>query len=93
MLTGYEKEEFLKWNRNITLEEEQGDKTSAKILEKYLHINNRRSCNPATFIYEIANTSSLPVEERIHDIAVYVSHLEADAKAKALSDILHIQGS
>lgn len=89
-MTKYEKEEFRKWNIKISQNEMKADEIAREIMNKYLSINKSASCNPESFIFQIANTPTVPPEERMNDIRLYIAMLEAQAKGRALSDILHI---
>lgn len=89
-MTKYEKEEFRKWNIEISRNEIKADEIAREIFSKYLSINKSSSCNPETFIFQIAHTMTVSPEERINDIRLYIKWIEAAAKGKALSDILHI---
>ena len=89
-MTKYEKEEFRKWNIEISQNEMKTDEIAREIMNKYLSINKSMSCNPESFIFQIANTTTVPQEERMHDIRLYIEMIEARAKGKALSAILHI---
>lgn len=89
-MTTYEKNEFKKWNIDITINEEKQNEVANQIEYKYLKLNHKRSCNPETFIFEIATTETISSEERIKDIRDYIEYLNARAKSRALSDILHI---
>ena len=87
-MTTREKNEFKKWNIDITVNEEKQNELANKI--EYFKLNGSRSCNPETFILEIATTEKIDREERIRDIGDYIEYLKARAKSRALSDILHI---
>lgn len=89
-MTKYEKEEFRKWNIEIGQNEMKAEEIAREIWSKYLSINKSASCNPERFIFQIANTTTVPAEERMNDIRLYIAMLEAQAKGKAVSDILHI---
>ncbi len=89
-MTKKEHEEFKKWNIEITRNEFEKDEVARKIESKYLTLNKKRSCNPEWFILEIAKTEGVSDEEKVKDIRDYILHIEASAKARALSDILHI---
>lgn len=89
-MTKYEKEEFKKWNIEISKFETKMRETARIIECKYLELNGSRSCNPETFIFEIANTNKLTQEERLKDMHDYIKYLESCAKGRALGDILHI---
>ncbi len=89
-MTKYEKNEFKQWNINISINEEKQNKLADSILLKYLKLNGHYSCNPETFIFEIATTEIFPKEERIKDIRDYIEYLKATAKVSALFEILHI---
>ncbi len=89
-MTSYEKQEFSKWNKNITTDQHIGIHTAREIETKYLRLNGSRSCNPETFILEIAETIFQSREEKIQDIGDYLSYIRAVAKAEALYEILHI---
>lgn len=89
-MTKYEKEEFRKWNIEISKNEIKADEIAREIFNKYLSINKSASCNPESFIFQIANTTTVSPEERMKDIRLYIKSIEAQAKGKALSDILHI---
>lgn len=65
-MTKHEKEEFRKWNIEITRNELKADEIA------------------------IANTTTVSQEERINDIRLYIKWIEAAAKGKAVSNILHI---
>lgn len=89
-MTKHEKEEFRKWNIEITRNELKADEIAIEIMNKYMSINKSASCNPETFIFQIANTTTVSQEERINDIRLYIKWIEAAAKGKAVSNILHI---
>lgn len=89
-MTKYEKNEFKKWNIEISVNEMNANEKASAIESKYLKLNGSRSCNPETFIFEIATTETVSKEERLSDIRIYISYLESCAKGRALSDILHI---
>lgn len=89
-MTTREKNEFKKWNIDITVNEEKQNELANKIEYKYFKLNGSRSCNPETFIFEIATTEAIDKEERIRDIGDYIEYLKARAKGRALSDIIHI---
>lgn len=89
-MTKYEKEEFRKWNIEISQNEMKADEIAMEIRNKYLSINKSISCNDERFIFQIANTTTVPPEERMSDIYAYVRMIEARAKGEALSAILHI---
>ena len=89
-MTKYEKNEFKKWNIEISKNEMTAREKARVIESKYLELNGSRSCNPERFILEIAVTESVEQEEKITDIRTYLSYLESCAKGRALSDILHI---
>lgn len=89
-MTKYEKDEFKKWNIEISVNETQASEKARAIEEKYLKLNGSRSCNPERFIFEIATTESISKEERLLDIQRYLAYLESCAKGRALGDILHI---
>lgn len=89
-MTKYEKDEFKKWNIEISVNETQASEKARAIEEKYLKLNGSRSCNPERFIFEIATTETISKEERLLDIQRYLSYLESCAKGRALGDILHI---
>lgn len=89
-MTTREKNEFKKWNIDITVNKEKQNELANKIEYKYLKLNGRRSCNPETFIFEIATTEAIDQKERIRDMRDYIEYLKARAKSRALSDILHI---
>ncbi len=89
-MTKFEKSEFKKWNIEIS-KNEMAYREKAKLIEKkYLKLNGSRSCNPETFIFEIATTENVLQEEKIKDIRIYIAYLESCAKSQALRDILHI---
>lgn len=89
-MTKYEKEEFRKWNIEITQNEIKAGEIAREIRDKYFSINKSISCNPEKFIFQIANTTTVPPEERYDDIRLYIKWLAAEEKSAALSDILHI---
>ena len=89
-MTKYEKKEFRKWNIEIGKNEIEADDVAVEIWNKYMSINKSVSCNPETFIFEIANTTTVSPEERIDDIRLYIKWIEAKAKGEAVSGILHI---
>ena len=89
-MTKYEKGEFRRWNIQISRNEIKAEEIAKEVWSKYLSINKCASCNPETFIFQIANTTTVSQEERINDIRLYIAMLEAQAKGRALSDILHI---
>ncbi len=89
-MTKYENEEFRKWNIEISQNEIKADEIAREIRNKYLFINKFASCNPERFIFQIANTTTVPSEERMNDIRLYIKWIEAKAKSEALSDILYI---
>lgn len=89
-MTKYEKNEFKKWNIEISKNEMTACEKAREIEQKYLKLNHSRSCNPESFIFEIATTENVTPKERIKDIWIYISYLESCAKGRALSDILHI---
>ena len=89
-MTKYEKEEFRKWEIEIGKNEIKADDIAVEIWNKYSSINKSASCNPETFIFQIANTTTVSQEERINDIRLYIKWIEAQAKGKAVSDIWHI---
>lgn len=89
-MTNYERTEFKKWNIDITENEDKQCEVGYAIEEKYFRLNGSRSCNPETFIYEIATAEGVSREEKIQDIGKYVKCMEAMAKVDALLAILHI---
>lgn len=89
-MTKHEKEEFRKWNIEISQNQIKADEVAREIRNKYLSINKHISCNTERFIFQIANTTVVSPEERMNDIRLYVEWAEARAKGEALSDILHI---
>lgn len=89
-MTGYEYEEFKKWNIAISKKQDEMREKARVIEKKYLHLNRTRSCNPETFLFEIATTDKLSIEERIKDLRIYMEHIKAEAQVDALMDILHI---
>lgn len=89
-MTKYEKEEFRKWEIEIGKNEIKADDIAVEIMNKYLSINKSMSCNPETFIFQIANTTTVSQEERMNDIRLYIKWIEAKAKGEAVSGILHI---
>ena len=89
-MTKREKEEFRKWNIAITQNEMEMDNIFIEVMNKYLSINKFASCNPESFIFQIANTTTVAPEERMNDILLCIKRIEAKAKGEALSDILHI---
>lgn len=89
-MTRNEKKEFKKWNISICIEQDNARKKAGEIEQKYLELNGKRSCNPERFLYEIVTTNGVEVEEKISDMMKYVDYIKGEAKAMALSDILHI---
>lgn len=89
-MTKYEKDEFEKWNIEISKNEMAACEKARVIESKYLELNGSRSCNPERFILEIATTKNVEQDEKLTDIRNYVSYLESCAKIRALKDILHI---
>ena len=89
-MTKYEKEEFRRWNIAISQNEIEADEIFMEIMNKYLSINKFASCNPERFIFQIANTTTVPPEERMNDILLCIKRIETKARGEALSDILHI---
>lgn len=89
-MTNKEMNEFKKWNVEITKNNEAAREVAREIEEKYFRINGTRSCNPETFVFEIANTQSVAQEERIHDMRNYIDSLKKGAQLDALFGILHI---
>ena len=89
-MTKYERDEFRSWNIEISKNEKAAYEKARTIEGKYLKLNGSRSCNPERFILEIANTKNVKQYEKLTDIRNYVLYLESCAKARALSDILHI---
>lgn len=89
-MTEYEKDEFKKWNAEISKNEMAACVKARAIESKYLNLNGSRSCNPERFILEIATTENVEQDEKLTDIRNYVSYLESYAKVRALDDILHI---
>lgn len=89
-MTNYERTEFKKWNIDISRNEKVACEKAEEIRSKYFNLNGSISCNPETFIYEIATTEGVSREEKIQDIGKYVKCLEAGAKLESLFAILHI---
>ncbi len=89
-MTKYEKKELRDWNIEISINEEKAKKLAEKIEYKYFKLNGSRSCNPETFIFEIATTETIDREERIRDMRDYIDYLKASSKVSALLSILHI---
>lgn len=89
-MTGFEHEEFKKWNIAISKKQDEMREKARAIEEKYLRLNGRRSCNPETFLQEIATTNGVLQQEKIEDMRIYLEHIKAEAQVDALCDILHI---
>lgn len=89
-MTGYEHDEFKKWNIAISKKQDEMREKARAIEEKYLRLNRTRSCNLETFLWEIATTNGILWEEKIEDMRVYMEHIKAEAQVDALVDILHI---
>lgn len=85
-MTKYEKDEFKKWNIEISVNEMQAREKARAVEEKYMKLNGSRSCNPERFILEIATTENVEQDEKLTDIRNYVSYLESCAKGRALGD-------
>lgn len=88
-MTKTEKEAFVQWNKSITAEHDKTMMAAEEIESKYMRINGTRSCNPETFILEIATTTEVDEEERIQDIRIIIDYMKGRAKWDALIDILH----
>lgn len=89
-MTKYEKDEFRSWSIEIRKNEMAAYEKARALVHKYLKLNGSRSCNPESFILEIAMTKNVKQDEKLTDIRHYVSYLESCAKVRALRDILHI---